>query len=476
MGKVLSMSVASRQPLTSPLTLVLADDLTGAAASAAAFGEVASASVVLSPKGAAGGGSRWPDADLVALDTNTRHAEPHQAAAAIRRWLSDVAVPPARIYKAIDPLLRGNVAAEVAAALNVLTSADASANATVAVVAPAFPELGWTTLDGLMRVHDNPLPPQHGDGDVPGLLRRGGVPAGVVDLHTVRMGPLSFVRRCDELVRTGARAVVCDAETDDDLRVVQWGTDLLRAGVLLVGSAGLFRAAVYDLAVDRDSDVGGAQAEPGGTWIPRQRADRAGVLMVSDMPCRLSTPEVREVAAQDDVVVVELNAPFGPAQQASALARARSALRTPWRSMDAERAGCAERSEYAEHSEYTDVLLVPDRVESVRAGRSSVAKRALGAVASELLVRERALLTGAVLNGGATARAVLAAAGVRRLTISGELEPGAALATAEGVGALPFVTKSGSIGQPGALNRVRLTLHGPHPRSTPRAVFPRVRT
>lgn len=469
MGKVLSMAVASRQPLTSPFTLVLADDLTGAAASAAAFGEVASASVVLSSKGAAGGGSRWPDADVVALDTNTRHAEPRQAAAAIRGWLSDVA-PQARIYKAIDPMLRGNVAAEVAAVLNVLTSAGASRNATVAVVAPALPELGWTTVDGLMRVHDDPLPLQQGDGDVSGLLRRGGVPAGVVDLHTVRMGPLSFVRRCDELVRTGARAVVCDAETDDDLRVVQWGTDLLRAGVLLVGSAGLFRTAVYDLAVDRDSDVGGAQAEPGGSWIPRQRADRAGVLMVSDMPCGLSTPEVREVAAQDDVVVVELHAPFGPAQQTSALARARSVLRTPWRSLDDEGAGCAE------HSEYTDVLLVPDRVESVRTGRSAVANLALGAVAGELLVRERALLTGAVLNGGATAHAVLAAAGVRRLTISGELEPGAALATAEGAGALPFVTKSGSIGQLGALNRVRLMLHGLHPHSTLRAPFPRARS
>jgi uncharacterized protein YgbK (DUF1537 family) len=129
-------------------------------------------------------------------------------------------------------------------------------------------------------------------------------------------------------------------------------------------------------------------------------------------------------------------APFGAQEQAQALNRARSAL------------------------EIQDVLLVPDAAEPVRAECSHAVERGLATVAADLLTAHRALLGAAILTGGATARAVLDASGARRLAVRGEIEAGVVLSTAPELDDLVLVTKSGSFGDPGTLNRARLALRG----------------
>src|SRR5437764_2031839 len=170
----------------SPSTLVLADNLTGAAESAAAFGRVADAWVVL---GTDPSTDRFPDGDLVALDTHTRYAEPQRAAEVLRRCAS--AYPNTHVYKKIDSMLRGNIAVEVAAVLEAVDAATDSSGTTIALVAPAFPAIGCTTVDGVVRVRRDALPAGRGDGDLPALFGRGGVSTGLVDLSTLRGGPLS---------------------------------------------------------------------------------------------------------------------------------------------------------------------------------------------------------------------------------------------------------------------------------------------
>ena len=170
--------------------LIIADDLTGAADCGAACAAHGLDTVVVLDD--AGG---IPSADVVALDANTRAMTPQAAGAETARIVRRY---PARIvYKKIDSTLRGNVAAEVAAALEAYR--EVGHRQAIAVVAPAFPAMGRTTKGGRMYVRGEAI--EHRD---IGLL-----------LH--------------------------DAETDDDLREIAAKWTNHEAGVLWVGSAGLAR-------------------------------------------------------------------------------------------------------------------------------------------------------------------------------------------------------------------------------------------
>src|SRR5215210_5135759 len=127
------------------LIAIIADDLTGAAdagvqlvhagyRTAVFFGE----SEVLAD-----------DLDAVSFDTDSRTMP---AGFAAKRVLE--AAHTAReariVYKKLDSTLRGNVAAELAAALG-------GARRKSVVVAPAFPAAGRTTVGGTQRVHGVPI-------------------------------------------------------------------------------------------------------------------------------------------------------------------------------------------------------------------------------------------------------------------------------------------------------------------------------
>ena len=123
-----------------PKILIVADDLTGAADCAAASG--LDAAVVLDD-------SRGiPEAEVVAIDANTRSMDAQSAAAETARIVR--AYPAEMVYKKIDSTLRGHASEEIGAALEAYRSIghpDA-----VAVVAPAFPGMGRITRGGRQYV------------------------------------------------------------------------------------------------------------------------------------------------------------------------------------------------------------------------------------------------------------------------------------------------------------------------------------
>src|SRR5919112_5760097 len=140
------------------------------------------------------------DLDAVVLDTDSR-AMPDGFAA--KRVLETVrAVRYARIvYKKLDSTLRGPIAAELAAALG-------ASGRDRAVVAPAFPAAGRTTVDGVQLVRgvpvqetearDDPRTPVW-EGHVPTLLA-GAFPS-VASLGTEDLADPATVRRAlDEVV------------------------------------------------------------------------------------------------------------------------------------------------------------------------------------------------------------------------------------------------------------------------------------
>jgi uncharacterized protein YgbK (DUF1537 family) len=181
--------------------LILADDLSGAADCAAAFLRTSSEVVVALDQDAP------LTAPVLSIDLGTRGLDKEPASAHVMRALSSRRARQARIvYKKIDSTLRGNVAAELAAAREALGPERAI------IVSPAFPAQGRTVVGGHVLVDGKPL--------------RGG--------NLKRM-------------LGGLDVTICDAATDADLGKIARKALALEPRPLFVGSAGLARALAAQL-------------------------------------------------------------------------------------------------------------------------------------------------------------------------------------------------------------------------------------
>jgi D-threonate/D-erythronate kinase len=123
---------------------VVADDLTGAADSAAPFAARGLTVAVALP------GNPLPDVEVVALLTDNRWRSPAEATARMRDAVGEVrAWGPDLLFVKIDSTLRGQVRADVEGAL-------VAWDARAAVATPAFPGQGRVVRDGALLVHGEP--------------------------------------------------------------------------------------------------------------------------------------------------------------------------------------------------------------------------------------------------------------------------------------------------------------------------------
>src|ERR671921_1013685 len=211
------------------LIAVIADDLTGAADTGVQFvhagyraGVFFRATEVLED-----------DLDAVSFDTDSR-AMPAGFAAKRVVDAARVARGARIVYKKLDSTLRGNVAAELAAALG-------GARRDRVIVAPAFPAAGRTTVGGIQRVHGGPVDETEMVNDPHTPVGEAHIPSLLAEAFS-SVGALSVEDLADpDLVRRALQdyeCVVADAERDADLEaVVRAVPDPSR--VLWAGSAGL---------------------------------------------------------------------------------------------------------------------------------------------------------------------------------------------------------------------------------------------
>ncbi|MDC6213353.1 four-carbon acid sugar kinase family protein, partial [Ralstonia solanacearum] len=157
--------------------------------------------------------------------------------------------------------LRGNVAAEVAALVPV---------AGLAIVAPAFPAAGRTTRNARQWLHGVAVEDTEvwrnegiaGRADLLDMLMRQGLRAAALSLADIRAGAAVLAGRLASLQADGVRAVVCDAETDDDLAHIADASVRL-AHAFWVGSAGLAPALIRALGLgSANAAVGADTAAP----------------------------------------------------------------------------------------------------------------------------------------------------------------------------------------------------------------------
>src|SRR5919106_3839061 len=211
------------------LIAVIADDLTGAADTGVQFVRAGYRTAVFFRATEV----IEDNLDAVVFDTDSR-AMP--AGFAAKRVVDAAhAARGARIvYKKLDSTLRGNVAAELAAALG-------GARRDRVIVAPAFPAAGRTTVGGIQRVHGVPVDETEMVNDPHTPVGEAHIPSLLAEAFS-SVGALSVEDLADpDLVRRALQdheCVVADAERDADLEaLVRAVPDPAR--VLWAGSAGL---------------------------------------------------------------------------------------------------------------------------------------------------------------------------------------------------------------------------------------------
>ncbi|MEU1804610.1 four-carbon acid sugar kinase family protein [Streptomyces sp. NPDC019937] len=410
--------------------LAVADDLSGAAETAAGLSSRTTRSrvLLLGPDGTCPEQMSAADAHTVTvLDLDSRQCPAEDAADAVRGALRRTATGGTLVLKKIDSLLRGNVAAEVAAL---------AGDGAGVVVAPALPVAGRVVRAGVVHIGGVPLheseawraeataPPS----SVADAL--GGLPTALVPLATVRASRHTLLAALRAAVAAG-RVAVCDAETDADLDAI--------VGACLAGDPRPHLVGTGGLAVA----------------LGRQLADGA-----------LATPAETVAAADRPVLVVVGTAEPGAVEQVRRLV-ADGAVHLPL-PLD----GLLSETPVA-----TPPLTAPVTVLTIAGPVPAPARPAgPGPVPARRLVHGLARTVAGtltthggavdlVLTGGETARRVLDALAITRLDPVGQVHHGAVhLRTPDG---RSVVTRPGSFGDPDSLRHIVRALR---PHSTERKV------
>jgi uncharacterized protein YgbK (DUF1537 family) len=410
-----------------PRTLILADDLSGAADCAGACliaGEFAC--VLIDPKADCG------NAEALAIDLDSRAMPPQEACAAMAAAVAHFLRRDTRIfYQKIDSTLRGNWALETACALQ---AAAARGPRRLAIVAPAFPAAGRTVVGGRGLLNGVALENTETWAQE-GLTRRAapaewvaaqGLRVAVAEIDQVRLGPQRLATFFAERSRAGADAVVCDALAEADLDAIAGAALALAPMPLCVGSAGLMRALAR---------VGRPPAPP----ISAVPVATAGpVLVVVGSASQVSRRQVEALVEERGVGELVI-APSALREGAASHAMLTHAVRID------EALACGQ-----------DLVVAVDATEGVDLGEG----RQLSTALAELIAPRLCGLGGLVATGGETARAILTRSGVSGLRIAGEVEPGVPISSALGAVDIPVITKAGAFGDRTTLIRCLDTIRG----------------
>ncbi|GJD63203.1 hypothetical protein CS379_22230 [Methylobacterium frigidaeris] len=413
--------------------LILADDLTGAADCAIAFARRGRSACV--QWGEAGSVARKSgeqesgvQEDVVSHDADSRQLDPAAAAsrhAALfdRLHHPDRPNPGQAVFKKIDSTLRGQPAAELAATLDRLRRRTGAA---FAILAPAFPATGRTTMAGRIVVEGRPLEETelwrrdhtYATGALCAMLEGAGLRSAPIALATVRAGGDALRKALTKAAREESVAVL-DAEHDDDLaRIAEAGLALdAQESLVWVGSAGLAHA----LAAQEALPPAPPRGIPCGT---------GGTLVVVGSLAATSRAAARRLVGEPHLRHV----PVTPELLLDGSEPGRAGLR------DAVTSGLTAGD---------DVLVELAMGEAPDLALGSRLADALGA----LLAPVAPHLGGLVATGGETAAALLAHLGVDGLRLIDEIEPGVSLGLTRGALAVPIVTKAGAFGNADTLAR-----------------------
>ena len=380
-------------------------------------------------------------AQVISVDTDSRSLSSDQAYAKVRRASQQLFDEGwTHYYKSVDSTLRGNLGAEIDAVMDVVKP-------DCAVIAPAFPKYGRTTVDGVQYLHGRPLhETEFGtdptapvrDADIAHRLAEGSRrKAGRLTLDQVRAGSAEIQRAVQKLLAEETEFVVVDIAEQDDLGRICLGLSQGDLSVLWVGSTGL--AEFVPLAFGVLSTINEAHQN--------HVMDSRPALVLVGSASETTRQQLDYAQIHNRLNIVRLD----PARMiqngraaATELEQAASNLRAVINSdHDAALVVRASRDEIAATQQLGAALNLSP---------AQVAQRIVDGLAqvSSRLIRE-GLISGIVATGGDTAHALCNTMGAHALEILGEVEAGIPVMRLLGEGSLPLVTKAGGFGSPAAI-------------------------
>jgi D-threonate/D-erythronate kinase len=240
---------------------VIADDLTGAADTGVQFLPVCAPVFLVDHRRLDAVALRAAAPAALTVFTNSRAlpaGDARRAAAAAGRAIRRLG--PARVYKKIDSALRGNIGTELEGVMEAL-------ELPLSFIAPAFPDQGRITFDGVHRIHGvpvaegemgrDPVSPVT-DSSLPRWIGgQAAWPLGHVPLGTIEQGAEAVAREVERLQAGGVRHVCFDATAPAHLEFVARLALERFPGALLCGSAGLAQRLVACLRQDHGFETPG---------------------------------------------------------------------------------------------------------------------------------------------------------------------------------------------------------------------------
>ncbi len=416
---------------------IIADDLTGAADTGIQFAK-RGLSTILIPFSMENVGSACDprNVQVVALNTDTRRISPEQAYDKVKAAAS-ILKGQHNIYKKIDSTLRGNIGAEIEAVMD-------ATGIELAILAPAFPACGRTTVNGIHLVNGQPLSQTEVASDpvtpvdeshIPSLIRgQTCLKRGQIDLKDVRRGHISLRRTLLQHAKSGEKIIIFDAETDDDLSKIAEASMSISPPPLMVGSAGL---------ANQISRILKRREHTENRIITHEIKHDGAIIIVSGSLSTVTRKQlgvVRETG-KGEIISVDIGKIIDVEDMDSK--RENEIISKIISSMNATGvAGVQSSGTYQTAPEYANEDNLPRLIVDC-----------LGKLAAKIVRRYPQTIRGLILTGGDTALAVFKHLGISCVRLVDEILPGIPYGQVMGdeFAGLAVVTKAGAFGDESAL-------------------------
>lgn len=422
--------------------LVIADDLTGANDTGAQFAKQGlSTLVVMNPDQLAA----VTGCDVIVIDTDSRALQPEkayertaEAAKAAQKCGFGM------LYKKVDSTLRGNVGTEIDAIMD-------ECGCPLAIVAPAFPKNGRTTIGGYHLLKGVPLEATEISRDPKCPVRETNLVTllsgqtskklGHLAIKTMLQGQEAIASAIAQMREEGVRIIVCDIWQDDQFPLLAEAAASVEKQILWVGSAGL------------------AEALPGLLQIqPQQTAGIKPVLIVAGSVSSVTRRQIERLAAQPNTFLIRTESDrFLDADGVNAYVEEchRQAQAALAKGHDVIVASGYDENIVAKTKEQGSILgFEPART-------SDIVAAGLGKIVGAV-IDTHSDLCGMVFTGGDTAINICHSLSAYGLKVISEVTVGIPLGLLQGGRChnMPVVTKAGAFGDEDALQKAVQALKG----------------